>query len=146
MVEDPDAELQDALVQASFIVIAIVSAVAAQHDSSLTQLRVLAILRNHTPTMSELAGHLGLDRSTVTGLINRATDRGLVRRVTNVGDRRSFRVTLTEGGREVASRGAAEVAAQLVPYVSPLTTARRVRLARLLQMIIVTTPPQDSEV
>ena len=62
----------DGLVQVSFTVIALLSRVAAEHDLSLTQLRVLAILRDREPTMAELATHLGLERSSVSGLIDRA--------------------------------------------------------------------------
>jgi len=131
-----DDALIDALVQTSFITIAIVSATAARHDLSLTQLRVLAILRDHTPTMSELADHLGLDRSTVTGLIDRATDRSLVRRVENDADRRSSRVTLTTAGRKLAARGGTEISGQLRPHVENLTPADRGHLTRLLEQVI----------
>ncbi|MGP0022346.1 MAG: MarR family winged helix-turn-helix transcriptional regulator, partial [Streptosporangiaceae bacterium] len=73
------AEMMDSLVRASFTVIALLSRVAAEHDLSLTQLRVLAILRDREPTMAELATYLGLERSSVSGLIDRAVRRGLVR-------------------------------------------------------------------
>ena len=73
-------DLRDSLVQVSFTVIAVLSRVAAEHDLSLTQLRVLGILRDREPTMAELATYLGLERSTVSGLIDRAVQRGLVRK------------------------------------------------------------------
>ena len=72
----------DSLVQTSFTVVALLSRVAAEHDLSLTQLRVLAILRDRTPTMTELATHLGLERSSVSGLVDRGVRRGIVRRDT----------------------------------------------------------------
>ena len=71
-------ELLDALVQTSFTVMAMLEPVAAEHDLSLTQLALLAILRDREPTMAELAGYLGLDRSSVSGLVDRAEKRGLV--------------------------------------------------------------------
>ncbi len=61
----------------SFAVIAMLTQVAAAHDLSLTQLRVLAILRDREPKMTELADYLGLDRSSVSGLIDRAEAGGL---------------------------------------------------------------------
>jgi hypothetical protein len=62
MEADPVAsDVVDSLVLASFTVIALLSRVAAEHDLSLTQLRVLAILRDREPTMAELAGYLGLE-------------------------------------------------------------------------------------
>src|ERR1700681_2371450 len=84
-----DDDLRDSLVQLSFGVIAVLSRVAAEHDLSLTQLRVLGILRDREPTMAELATYLGLERSTVSGLIDRAVKRGLVRRDASEDDGRA---------------------------------------------------------
>jgi DNA-binding MarR family transcriptional regulator len=130
IVEDP---LLDALVQVSFTVIGIVTTVAARRDLSLTLLRVGAILRDRTPTMSELAAHLGLDRSTITGLIARAEERGLVARVGNVADRRSSSVTLTDTGQDLASACAADIAREIEPVVAPLSAMERRRLDALLR-------------
>ena len=77
--EPVPSDVVDSLVLASFTVIALLSRVAAEHDLSLTQVRVLAILRDREPTMAELADYLGLERSSVSGLIDRAVRRGLVR-------------------------------------------------------------------
>ena len=111
----PEETSLDALVQISFHVMGILSQVAAEHDLSLTQLRVLAILRDHEPTMSELADHLGLDRSSVSGLIDRAEKRGLVRRIASETDKRSSRATLTTLGQAFAAAGATVVAARYEP-------------------------------
>jgi DNA-binding MarR family transcriptional regulator len=48
-------ELRDALAQTSFTLMAVLTEVAAEHDLSLTQLRVLGILRAREPTMAQLA-------------------------------------------------------------------------------------------
>src|ERR1700683_291049 len=91
-------EMIDSLVQVSFTVIALLSRVAAEHDLSLTQMRVLAILRDHEPTMAELAAYLGLERSSVSGLIDRAVKRGLVRRGARRGGGRGGRGRLPPAG------------------------------------------------
>ena len=127
-----DPTLLDALVQLSFEVIGVVSQVATAHDLSLTQLRVLAILRDRRPTMSELAGYLGLDRSSVTGLVDRASTRGLLERVANEEDRRSARIVLTPQGHVLADQGALEITHGITPLLSRLTTAERARLTGLL--------------
>ena len=49
--------------------------------------------------MLDLARHLGLGRSSVTGLVDRAAARGLVERVTAPGDGRGVHVWLTADGR-----------------------------------------------
>ena len=106
-----DDERLDALVTTAFDVMGVVSRVAAAHDLSLTQLRVLAILRDRTPRMSELATYLGLDRSSLTGLIDRAVARGLLQRVPDATDSRAIRVALTAAGRDLAATGAEEIRA-----------------------------------
>jgi DNA-binding MarR family transcriptional regulator len=125
--------LFEALVQMSFTVIGIISTVAARHGLSLTLLRVGSTLRSRTLTMSELATYLGLDRSTVTGLITRAEERGFLVRIENEIDKRSSRVTLTDTGQDLSTACAAEIAREIEPVVAPLSTAERRRLDRLLR-------------
>src|ERR1700761_9845296 len=91
------ADLLDNLAVTSFTVIALLSRIAAEHDLSLTQFRTLAILRDRTPTMAELAGFLGLERSSVSGLIDRAARRGLVQRTASRSEGRAGQVSLTPG-------------------------------------------------
>ena len=131
--ERVDSALLDALVQSAFDVIGIVSTVATAHELSLTQLRVLAILRDRTPAMSELASYLGLDRSTVTGLIDRAVGRGIVERIANEADKRSIRIALTPQGTLLAEAGAREIAAGLAPSLDGMSTDDRSQLTMLLQ-------------
>lgn len=126
----------DALVQVSFTVTGLLSRVAAAHDLSLTQLRVLAILRDREPKMAELAAHLGLERSSVSGLIDRAVKRGLVRRESGSDDARSVRVALTPQGGELAARLTGEVTALLAPMISGLGATDQKRLGVLLRALL----------
>jgi DNA-binding MarR family transcriptional regulator len=125
-------ELIDALVRSSFEVMAVLSRIGAEHDLSLTQLRVLGILRDRRIRMSELADYLGLDKSTVSGLVDRAEKRGLVQRAPNPADGRAVDVFLTAAGTELAGRGAAQIAQALSPMTGPLTRAQARRLTALL--------------
>ena len=70
----PDG-LVNALAQAAFVTMAVLTKVAADNELSLTQLRVLAILRDRRLRMAVLAGDLGLEKSTMTGLVDRAEKR-----------------------------------------------------------------------
>lgn len=135
MTQDRDA-LMDALVQASFVTTAVLNRVAASHDLSLTQLRVLAILRDRRVKMSDLAAYLGLDRSTISGLIDRAEARGLVARTPSPHDRRGIEVALTRDGMALAARGAEEVARALAPMSERLSRPEARRLAELLQKLM----------
>jgi len=89
----------DALVQLTWRVYDILDDAARAHDLSTSQLRLLGILRDREPEMLELAGHLGVDKSSVSGLVDRAAARGLVERVPSATDRRRIAVRLTEAGR-----------------------------------------------
>jgi len=131
-----DSAAIDGLVQMSFTVVALLNRVAAAHDLSLTQLRVLAILRDREPRMAELAAYLGLDRSSVSGLIDRAVTRGLVRRAASDDDGRSVRVGLTDEGHRLAATGAAEVADLLQPLLGKLGSPDRRRLTGLLSRLL----------
>jgi len=126
-------QLIDALVQAAFAAMAVLTRVGAEHDLSLTQLRVLGILRDRRLKMSELADYLGLDKSTISGLVDRASARGLLQRAPNPDDRRAVDVFLTEAGAELAERGAAEIARSLSPMTGKLTPAGARRLTALLE-------------
>jgi DNA-binding MarR family transcriptional regulator len=53
--------------------------------------------------MQELSRLLKLDKSSVTGLIDRAEKRGLVRRTPSIDDRRAIRVQMTLSGRQIVN-------------------------------------------
>jgi DNA-binding MarR family transcriptional regulator len=126
----------DSLVQTSFTVVAILSRVAAEHDLSLTQLRVLAILRDRTPTMTELAAHLGLERSSVSGLVDRGVRRGIVRRDTSSDDGRAVRVGLTPRGKRLATVLTEQASGLLTPLTGRLGRADQKRLSTLLKRVL----------
>lgn len=127
----PD-DLVDALAQVAFATMAVLNKVGADNDLSLTQLRVLAILRDRRLTMRALAGYLGLEKSTMTGLVDRAEKRGLLQRAPNGRDGRSVDVFLTPAGTELAEWGAAHIRRSLTPMTSRLTPAEQRRLEELL--------------
>ena len=129
-------ELVDALVMTSFATMAALNRIAAEHDLSLTQLRVLAILRDRRVKMSELTNFLGLDKSTVSGLVDRAEKRGLLQRAPNPHDGRGVDVFLAPSGMRLAERGVAQVAQSLSPMTSALPPAEGRRLATLLERML----------
>jgi DNA-binding MarR family transcriptional regulator len=129
-------EVMESLVQASFTVMALLSRAAANHDLSLTQLRVLAILRDRQPTMAELASHLGLERSSVSGLIDRAVRRGLARRDTSHEDGRAVHVSLTSDGRRLARQLTTEISGLITPMTRRLNPPEQKRLSALLGRVL----------
>jgi DNA-binding MarR family transcriptional regulator len=133
---EAQSPLIDALARTAFFTTAVLSKIAAENDLSLTQLRVLAILRDRQGSMSDLANYLGLDRSTVSGLVDRAEKRGLLRRTQNPLDGRGVDVALTARGIELAERGAATAARALSPLTKTLSQAEARRLTALLEQML----------
>jgi MarR family transcriptional regulator, lower aerobic nicotinate degradation pathway regulator len=125
-------DLRDALVQVSFALMAALTEVAAEHDLSLTQLRMLGILRDREPTMADLATFTGLERSTVSGLIDRAAQRGLVVRTADSRDGRSVRVSLTKQAHGLVPEVTAAIGDRIKPLTSQLTASEQKRLTALL--------------
>jgi DNA-binding MarR family transcriptional regulator len=130
-------ELVDGLVQLSFIVQAVLGRIAEQHGLSITQVRMLAVLEDREIGMLRLARILELEKSSVTGLVDRAERRDLVQRVAVPGNRRAVHVVLTARGRHLAGtvrRAArAEISATLT---GSLDEAAQNRLSRLAAALI----------
>lgn len=123
----------DSLVRASFTVIALASRLAAEHDLSLTQLRVIGILRDRAPRMAELAAFLGLERSSASGLIERAVRRGLVQRQASSDDGRAVHISLTRDGERLAAELTEESNAVLAPMIGRLAPDEQQHLDTLLR-------------
>ncbi|MEU2253988.1 MarR family winged helix-turn-helix transcriptional regulator [Nocardia xishanensis] len=127
-----DDALEDALVRTSFRVMAVLTRIGSEHDLSLTQLRLLGLLRDRRPRMTDLAEFLGLDKSTMSGLVERAERRGLVARGKSPQDRRVVDVFITPMGSELAQQVQEEIRAALAPYTDRLAADDRQVLTQLL--------------
>ncbi|MGC5341497.1 MarR family winged helix-turn-helix transcriptional regulator [Streptomyces sp. DT24] len=137
--DDSTDALVDGLVRNAFQIMGVLTRIGAEHDLSLTQLRVLGIVRDRRPRMSDLAAFLGLDKSTLSGLIDRAERRGLLARAANPDDKRVVDVLITDAGRELTGRLYQEVQDTLAPATSRLDAPQRRQLAQLLETVV--TPP-----
>jgi DNA-binding MarR family transcriptional regulator len=135
MVREPGAAMTsptvDALVQLSFAVQLVLTRTAADNDLSVTQLRLLGILRDRTPTMAEIADYLELDRSSVSGLVDRAERRGLVSRRASDQDARVTFVELTASGLVVGASAAAGVSDSLDALLAGSSEVDRVSIEKL---------------
>ena len=136
----PPAEelsLVDALAQLSFLVQGTLAEIAGRHDLSVIQIRLLGVLRDREPTMNALGRHLGLDKSSISGLVDRAQRRGLVTRTVSASDRRVYQVSMTDAGRRLAELVAAEFSDRVETSVARLPPADRRLLARLAARVVV---------
>jgi MarR family transcriptional regulator, lower aerobic nicotinate degradation pathway regulator len=127
----------DALAQLAFLIHNTLERLADEHDLSITQTRLLGILRDRTPTMNELAKLLSLDKSSITGLVDRAERRGLVERVPSGRDRRVIQVKLTKAGRSLVTRTAARFDADVTAILDCLPASDRQALSRLASRLLI---------
>jgi MarR family transcriptional regulator, lower aerobic nicotinate degradation pathway regulator len=133
----PQLDPVDGLAQLSFVIMGMLERRAAEHDLSLAATRLLGVLRDREPTMNELARLLDLDKSSVTGLVDRAERRGLVTRVPSPGDKRAVLVRLTGEGRLLVSTAAGLFAADVTTLLGQLAPRERAALSRLVSRLLV---------
>lgn len=133
------------MVRTAFVTTAVLTRVGAEHDLSLTQLRVLGVLRDRRLRMAALADFLGLERSTMTGLVDRAERRGLLQRGPGGGsttDGRAVHVALTAEGAALAERVRTAVGRALAPLTGALSGDAQRRLQDLLEAMLDTSDPE----
>jgi DNA-binding MarR family transcriptional regulator len=86
--------------------------------------------------MAHLGRLLDVDKSSTTGLVDRAERRGLVGRAKVPEDGRAFRVVLTAAGRQLAETFAAEVGRQVTALTGGLGDTDRTRLSWLASQVV----------
>jgi MarR family transcriptional regulator, lower aerobic nicotinate degradation pathway regulator len=126
----------DSLAQLSFLVHGTLERRAAARELSMSQLRLLGILRDRRPTMQTLAEMLGLDKSSATGLVDRAERRGLVARARSATDGRSIIVALTPHGHRLIDAAASDFETEIETLLAPLDPGERVHLAQLISRVL----------
>ncbi len=133
-----DVDIVDALAELSFFVQGALAKHAAALDLSLIQTRLLGVLRDREPTMQELARFLELDKSSVTGLVDRAERRGFVVRTPSTDDRRAIRVALTASGRRHIADVGAAFQRDIAAATASLPPADKKRLSSLARRVVET--------
>jgi DNA-binding MarR family transcriptional regulator len=109
---------------------------AGRFELSVLQGRLLGVLRDREPIMAELARLLDLDKSSATGLVDRAELRGLVSRRKVFGDARALRVALTRQGRDLTRLFVADVSASITALTDGLSDTDRRRLSLLASALV----------
>jgi MarR family transcriptional regulator, lower aerobic nicotinate degradation pathway regulator len=133
---DDDYAITDALVQLSYAVQQILAEVGAPEGLSVTQIRLLGVLRDRQLKVLEIAAHLGLEKSSASGLIDRAERRGLLERRTSDEDGRAVLVTLSPAGQKLAARGRREVRNRLDALMHALPPSQAATLGTLLDRLL----------
>jgi DNA-binding MarR family transcriptional regulator len=130
-----DLGLTDALVQLSFVVQSALGRIATDHGLSIAQVKVLGVLRDREPGIQQLARHLDVDKSSVSGLIDRAERKGLVRRLAASEDGRAVRVSPTSKGRTIMAAVETDVTSALTRLARTLSPSEQRELSKLASRI-----------
>ncbi len=107
-------------------------------DLSVAQFDALANLyRADAISQQELAARLLVTKGNVTGLVNRLTERGWVRRQSDPGDRRAYRLVLTPAGKRIAERALVVQRKLVDEMMGALQVDERAALRELLSRLVV---------
>ena len=103
------------------------------------QFNVLMLLKHQTENgrmnQTMLGKMLLVNRSNVTGLIDRMEQVGWVRRTVDTGDRRVNQVKITESGHEILERAQKEYYTRIEEIMSVLSPEEREYLCRTLESV-----------
>ncbi len=126
----------DALVRLSHLVQHVFAEVSRQYDLTPQQSQFLCMLAGGPVGMTELSRSLYLEKSSLTGLVDRAERRGLVARTRGSRDRRACQVVLTSEGARLATECHEEVTARLETLAGELLPIEREQLASVITQIL----------
>jgi DNA-binding MarR family transcriptional regulator len=130
-----------ALVRSAFLVNAVYTEAGRDYGLTPQQGQLLCVLMSQPRGMSELGEMLGHAKSSLTGLVDRTAQRGLVRREPDPRDKRAVRVALTAEGGRLAEDFYTETCRRIEVLPASLDDADRRRLANLLGQVV-----QDNKV
>jgi DNA-binding MarR family transcriptional regulator len=123
------SHLSGVLVRFAFLIQGVFAELSQELELTPQQAQLLCVVRDGPVSMAELADRLRLERSSLTGLVDRAHRRGLVERENDAADRRVVRVTLTTAGRQAAERFHAEVSGRLGGLLDDLPEPLRTQVS-----------------
>ena len=116
-------------------------------ELTMQQLKVLLSLglrESGSATMSELGTALGVALPTVTGIIDRMVERGLIARDVVPGDRRLVVACLSPGGRELLRRLRSAGRTRMAETLSRLSVEDLRLVSRALEVILAASLDQPS--
>ncbi|UZN03644.1 MarR family winged helix-turn-helix transcriptional regulator [Cellulomonas sp. S1-8] len=138
------ADLTHPLARLALLVHTRVTAVADRHGLTPMQARLLALLTDGPCRMTALAQDLGVEKPALTGLVDRAAARDLVRREPVPGDRRATQVVVTPAGASACDAFHAELATCLDDVVATLPPPDRTRYDACTRTIVTAADPQPA--
>ena len=112
---------------------------------TISQLRVLKLLREHPASCGQVAEHLGITASTASALIERIVRRGLVERGIRAGDRRVTDLRLSARGRQLLDEIDPSKRGAITASIDDLAPDDRARLAELLDRLAAAVQAREGQ-
>jgi DNA-binding MarR family transcriptional regulator len=128
--------LSEALIHLSQLVAHVFADVSRGRDLTPQQAQLLCTLLEGPVGMTELGRLLHLEKSSLTGLVDRVERRGLVVRTRDPSDRRASQVALTAQGARLAVESHEDVTTRLEALAGELAPADRKRLASAIATML----------
>lgn len=117
------------------------------HSISAAQLNcLLALFENGSLPPSQIAKHMLVKSSTVTGVVDRLEQKGLVRRVRNSPDRRIVTIELTEAGIQLAENAPPPIQQKIVDGLKKISETEIDEITFALSKLTDMLDVQDLEV
>jgi DNA-binding MarR family transcriptional regulator len=127
-------------------------AIELKMGMSLAQLFVLQQLADRpADSLNDLAERTATHQSSVSVVVRRLVDRGLVVRTPSASDKRRIEIDVTDAGRSLLAEAPTTIQAQLISGLGQLPTDRQTQLADLLEAwlraagVDLTAPPMIGE-
>ncbi len=109
---------------------------SSRYGVTPTQLSVLKLLHEIGDLrLGDLSRRIQAQNSTVTGIVDRMEEAGLVMRERDAGDRRAWKIALTARGRQVAERADVRPWETLRGALEELPRAEKRKLIEILQQV-----------
>ncbi|MFD6425492.1 MarR family winged helix-turn-helix transcriptional regulator [Streptomyces sp. NPDC060198] len=135
-VEGRQAPLALALVDLSHLVLHLFADAGRAYDLTQQQTELLcAVIVRGRVRMNELGKILHLEKSSLSGLVDRAERRGLMIRTRDESDRRAYWVELTGEGIRLATQTHSDVTVRLDRMISHLSLDSQKRLTGVVNQI-----------
>ena len=132
----PGTDFTATLLRMSNVVLHELTEVARTYGLTQQQAQLMCALLDGPTGMTALSRQLHLDKSSVTGLVDRIAKLGLVERRPDPADRRASRVTLTEQGRQICSSAYDDVAARLAARAAEVSPHDRAHAQSVIALML----------
>jgi DNA-binding MarR family transcriptional regulator len=128
--------LPDVLVQFAHLIDNLFADASRANGLTPQQAQLLCALIRGPVGMTELTRQLHLERSSLTGLVDRVQRRGLVTRTPDPNDRRALQISLTGQGAQLATASYTDVIARVAAIMSHVPAADTERLTEIVSGVL----------